>query len=155
MRRALAKAGRYYGNKFTGQTDPIQNACQRNYSILTTDGYWNETTLPTQLDGSTTIGNQDSDINATPRPQYDDSTNYTATYLRTSYRANGSSGCNNGKVNYIAYTEQQVMTVTPTGTSYSSWVLVNNNAGTLSCNCLLYTSPSPRDKRQSRMPSSA
>ena len=23
------------------------------------------------------------------------------------------------------------------------------------CNCLLYTSPSPRDKRQSRMPSSA
>lgn len=133
LRRALAKAGRYYGNKFTGQTDPIQNACQRNYSIITTDGYWNETTLPTQLDGSTTIGNQDSDINATPRPQYDDSTNYTATYLRTSYRANGSSGCNNGKVNYIAYTEQQVMTVTPTGTSYSSWVLVNNNAGTLSC----------------------
>ena len=26
---------------------------------------------------------------------------------------------------------------------------------TLSCTCLLYTSPSPRDKRQSRMPSSA
>ena len=25
----------------------------------------------------------------------------------------------------------------------------------LTCNCLLYTSPSPRDKRQSRMPSSA
>ena len=25
----------------------------------------------------------------------------------------------------------------------------------LICNCLLYTSPSPRDKRQSRMPSSA
>ena len=25
----------------------------------------------------------------------------------------------------------------------------------LSLNCLLYTSPSPRDKRQSRMPSSA
>ena len=24
-----------------------------------------------------------------------------------------------------------------------------------SCSCLLYTSPSPRDKRQSRMPSSA
>ena len=27
--------------------------------------------------------------------------------------------------------------------------------GTLDENCLLYTSPSPRDKRQSRMPSSA
>ena len=28
-------------------------------------------------------------------------------------------------------------------------------AGGLGCPCLLYTSPSPRDKRQSRMPSSA
>ena len=28
-------------------------------------------------------------------------------------------------------------------------------SGTQACNCLLYTSPSPRDKRQSRMPSSA
>ena len=28
-------------------------------------------------------------------------------------------------------------------------------AGQLRCPCLLYTSPSPRDKRQSRMPSSA
>ena len=27
--------------------------------------------------------------------------------------------------------------------------------GLESCSCLLYTSPSPRDKRQSRMPSSA
>jgi len=133
LRRALAKVGRYYGNKFSGQTDPVQNACQRNYSILTTDGYWNETTLPTQLNGSTAIGNQDADINATPRPQYDDSTNYTSTLLRTSYRANGSAGCANGRVNYVAFTEQQVMTVTPTGTTYSNWTLVNNNAGTLAC----------------------
>ena len=27
--------------------------------------------------------------------------------------------------------------------------------GVIQCTCLLYTSPSPRDKRQSRMPSSA
>ena len=32
--------------------------------------------------------------------------------------------------------------------------LYSNNDGTI-CACLLYTSPSPRDKRQSRMPSSA
>ena len=31
----------------------------------------------------------------------------------------------------------------------------NGSTITLSENCLLYTSPSPRDKRQSRMPSSA
>ena len=33
-----------------------------------------------------------------------------------------------------------------------SWDLIEIGMGT---NCLLYTSPSPRDKRQSRMPSSA
>ena len=32
---------------------------------------------------------------------------------------------------------------------------LNRLYGTLSTDCLLYTSPSPRDKRQSRMPSSA
>ncbi|WP_290903494.1 PilC/PilY family type IV pilus protein [Aquabacterium sp.] len=134
LRRALAKVGRYYGNKFTGQTDPIQNACQRNYSILTTDGYWNESTLPTQLDGSTAVGNQDADINATPRPQYDDSTNYTATYVRTSYRAGNTTGCSNGKRNYTPYTEQQVMTVTPTGTTYTNWVTLQDPSGaTVSC----------------------
>ena len=31
----------------------------------------------------------------------------------------------------------------------------NGQGGLLSIDCLLYTSPSPRDKRQSRMPSSA
>ena len=37
------------------------------------------------------------------------------------------------------------------------WVMRNGDAGqALVCYpCLLYTSPSPRDKRQSRMPSSA
>ena len=35
-------------------------------------------------------------------------------------------------------------------------VLINSNPATIMTDpCLLYTSPSPRDKRQSRMPSSA
>ena len=34
-------------------------------------------------------------------------------------------------------------------------VQVNYNSASASIICLLYTSPSPRDKRQSRMPSSA
>ena len=33
--------------------------------------------------------------------------------------------------------------------------MFGNNVGIEVCYCLLYTSPSPRDKRQSRMPSSA
>ena len=36
-----------------------------------------------------------------------------------------------------------------------SWINTNTGTGGQSYHCLLYTSPSPRDKRQSRMPSSA
>ena len=39
--------------------------------------------------------------------------------------------------------------------SRSIWETVKAEAEAIERNCLLYTSPSPRDKRQSRMPSSA
>ena len=37
------------------------------------------------------------------------------------------------------------------------WMVVTKNldTGELLCHCLLYTSPSPRDRTRSRMPSSA
>lgn len=41
LRGALSKAGRYYGNRYTGQIDPVQYSCQQNFTILSTDGYWN------------------------------------------------------------------------------------------------------------------
>ena len=41
LRGALSKAGRYYGNKVTNQVDPVQYSCQQNFTILSTDGYWN------------------------------------------------------------------------------------------------------------------
>lgn len=61
LRLSLARAGRYYGdqNPSSMGASPIQKACQANYSILTSDGYWNDGSNPTQLNGSTTIGNQD------------------------------------------------------------------------------------------------
>ncbi|MDE2402935.1 MAG: hypothetical protein KGL90_14850 [Burkholderiales bacterium] len=60
LRNALARAGQYYGAKASGQTyDPVQYACQRNYSFLSTDGYWNDTSNPTQINRSTAIGQQD------------------------------------------------------------------------------------------------
>lgn len=40
LRKALSTAGRYFANKLKGQ-DPMQYACQRNFALLTTDGYWN------------------------------------------------------------------------------------------------------------------
>lgn len=46
LRPALVKAGRYFGNGLSGQKDPIQYICQRNYALLTTDGYWNTSGEP-------------------------------------------------------------------------------------------------------------
>lgn len=70
LRGALSKVGRYYGKRMPDQThDPMRYSCQRNYALLSTDGYWNigqsgydgqETASygPLALDGSP-IGNQD------------------------------------------------------------------------------------------------
>lgn len=75
LRPALARAGRYFANKLTGQTDPMQYACQRNYTILSTDGYWNQATvIPKQLDGTTDIGNPDGG-SSIDRPFRDEANN--------------------------------------------------------------------------------
>jgi len=75
LRGALAKAGRYYANKAPGQAlDPVQYSCQRNFTLLSTDGYWNtgfETSTygPLQLDGTTRVGQQDG--GGALRPMFD------------------------------------------------------------------------------------
>lgn len=80
MREALARVGRYYGGRedsinlgmpATGNKNPIVDACQRNYTIMTTDGYWNvnhelQGGGPLQLDGVTRVGNQDGGAAYTP-----------------------------------------------------------------------------------------
>jgi type IV pilus assembly protein PilY1 len=86
LRPALEKIGKYYaGRTLTGGTlpagtaDPVQYSCQRNYALLTTDGYWNSFNegnlranyVPTRLDGSTQIGDQDGG-STVPRPMRDD-----------------------------------------------------------------------------------
>ena len=101
MREALARVGRHYsdyGNNTVGGTvaepntqrsdginkgmpfDPVQSSCQRNYAIMTTDGYWNttfETKGPVKMDGVTLVGQMDSPLTGTgineysPRPIFD------------------------------------------------------------------------------------
>jgi type IV pilus assembly protein PilY1 len=85
LRPALEKIGRYYAGKTltgaglpAGVADPIQYACQRNYAMLTTDGYWNTNSegsvvsgyAPKKLNG-TLLGNNDADA-AIARPLRDD-----------------------------------------------------------------------------------
>ncbi len=76
LREALADVGRMYAHKLpstnanSGLTsslpDPIQYSCQQNFTILTTDGFWNGSTTY-DLAGNT-VGNQDY---FEPRPMYD------------------------------------------------------------------------------------
>ena len=71
-REGLARVGRYYGGKTDsintgmGGPDPVQYACQQNFTILTTDGYWNaQSESPggggLNLLGTALVGQQDGD----------------------------------------------------------------------------------------------
>jgi type IV pilus assembly protein PilY1 len=70
LRGALSKAGRYYGKKINNQVDPVQYSCQQNFTILSTDGYWNtddETSSYKALDlDGNAVGNKDGGTTASP-----------------------------------------------------------------------------------------
>ena len=72
LRAALSKVGRIYAGKIG--TDPLQYWCQRNYAILSTDGYWNTGSEsssygPFKTNGTSNVGNQDG--GTTAKPQYE------------------------------------------------------------------------------------
>ena len=70
LRGALSRAGQYFANKMPGQqSDPIEYSCQRNFTILSTDGYWNSkdgvesaSYGPFKLDNKTKVGQQDGTL---------------------------------------------------------------------------------------------
>jgi Tfp pilus tip-associated adhesin PilY1 len=81
LRTALANTGKLYAGKLAtlngvAANDPMQYSCQQNFTILSTDGYWNDATTPTKIDGTTEIGNQDHND---PRPYYDGGTQILTT----------------------------------------------------------------------------
>jgi type IV pilus assembly protein PilY1 len=102
LQQTLSGAGLYYaGNtaRINGQItiDPIQYACQRNYTLLSTDGYWNSGNAPTQIGGGA-IGNQDGtearpylDGNNTSNTLADIAEYYYATDLRSSALGNATN----------------------------------------------------------------
>lgn len=84
LRGALSKAGRIYANETLAKrgvfTDPMEYECQQNFTLLTTDGFWNmgdETATyaggPLGLTGAN-VGNMDSAAAGTPRPQREGTT---------------------------------------------------------------------------------
>lgn len=75
LRASLSKIGRLYAGKLNGTSfdgvtvvDPMQYSCQQNFTILSTDGFWNESSGYYKIDGSTNVGSQDS---SEPRPYND------------------------------------------------------------------------------------
>ncbi len=60
LRSGLELAGRYFSDELSGKTNPIISACQQNYSVLFTDGYWSSSdTLATSA-----IADEDGDGNS-------------------------------------------------------------------------------------------
>ena len=65
LRDALSTAGRMFAGKTLD--DPVEYSCQKNFTILSTDGFWNGTGIGAGVGGSA-IGNVD---NSAARPKYD------------------------------------------------------------------------------------
>lgn len=140
LRQALSAAGRLYANKLSGAPDPMQYACQQNFTLLSTDGYWNDSTGGVKLDGSTLVGNQDGDFTDSngnvvfvDRPYYDGTPSYTVTYSRSSYSIS-TSGCSLSRKKLVTQAQLgtcQVATSSGTCTP-SNWT---NNGSPSSGSC--------------------
>jgi type IV pilus assembly protein PilY1 len=74
LRSALTTVGRIFAGKNplskSPSDDPVQYSCQQNFTLLTTDGYWNTDTASAVKDipGTGTVGDRDSD--STDKPRY-------------------------------------------------------------------------------------
>ncbi len=85
LRGSLSKAGRIYANDTGAKggvfTDPVEYECQQNFTLLTTDGFWNtgdETSTyaggPRNVTNTANVGNLDSASAGTPRPKREGAT---------------------------------------------------------------------------------
>ena len=105
LRQALATVGRIYAGKeiseagsTSGSTiDPVQYSCQQNFTLLTTDGYWNGSG-GIDLAGNA-MGNMDSDEDESPRPMFEGNAatgtlaDIAKYYYDTDLRTNGLENC--------------------------------------------------------------
>ncbi len=86
LRSALTTTGRIFAGKGSAavgnSADPMQYSCQQNFTLLTTDGYWNTDTTTTvrDINGTGSVGNLDG--GTTPKPLFE-GTNPTYTTSNT------------------------------------------------------------------------
>nr|WP_316643582.1 PilC/PilY family type IV pilus protein [uncultured Roseateles sp.] len=125
LRGSLSKVGRYYAKQISGQTyDPVQYSCQKNFTILSTDGYWNtglETSTygPLAMNGTSTVGQQDA--GSTVRPMFDGGTNTTTTTKTWNRTATGqrTTVTPGTTVSTSATTTTSTVTTPHTSTTYT------------------------------------
>ena len=101
-REGLARVGRHYAGKHDGinegmPEDPVQFACQQNFTIMTTDGYWNaqdeSTAQGAFIGGPVDIGGQDAGRPAGRHPErYDDQQSVACTRGRLQRHAASDLG---------------------------------------------------------------
>lgn len=133
-REGLARVGRHYAGKTDGinqgmPEDPVQHACQPNFTILTTDGYWNTEAEkagvsggPTNMAGTAWVGQQDNpltdDNGLSPRGIFDGVTSslgYTETSnTTTSHAYEACSRVVSGKFTRVVRASTQVYRKTVT-----------------------------------------
>lgn len=93
LRGALSTAGRYFAKNLSSQkTDPMQYACQRNYALLTTDGYWNESFNGNAGLGGAQIGNADGGAGAPYQDSFSNTLADVAYYYYSTDLRNGLPG---------------------------------------------------------------
>ena len=102
LRAEVSKVGRYFSGKLS--SDPLQYSCQQNFTLLVTDGYWNEpeSTAIQGIDG-TDIGNVDNNAITASRPFYDGQVAPTACPALGSNRSGPSSCRTLADVTYYYY----------------------------------------------------
>lgn len=120
LQNALARVGNYYSNAGTKtglSGEPVLYSCQKNFTILSTDGYWNnastsigdqDKTVPASMpirQGATTYNSADTGLTLGaqyPRPYYEGSTvssdslaDVAMYYWASDLRTSGSVAANN------------------------------------------------------------
>jgi len=131
-REGLARVGRYYGSQenqintdmpATGAAAPIRYSCQQNFTIMTTDGYWNAQTESKgagllggglNLAGDAKVGQQDGNAADpySPRPFWDGNSDAirTTTTKSNAYTDNACSVSD--RYRSQAQTQREVATLT-------------------------------------------
>lgn len=84
LRTSLDSIGKMYKGTSTTYNDPLQYSCQRNFAILATDGYWNDSYSGAgDPDGATTVTRPSRDGLKTSNTLADVAYQYYHTDLRT------------------------------------------------------------------------